>query len=173
MKRCGGEKNDSKGVCKCHSMSHGPPMSAPAAKRPSATRRSRSARTGSDACNVGDGGSPGSSSPRATRMTCRAGSSSVALRQDTRILGGTAPEPLYPRGGSPAVADPAVSARGLVKIYKGGRRALEGIDLEIPAGEIFGLIGPNGAGKSTAIRILATLLKPSEGAASVFGHDVV
>ena len=69
--------------------------------------------------------------------------------------------------------DPAVSMRGLVKVYKGGRRALDGVSLDIPPGEIFGLIGPNGAGKSTTIRILATLLKPTEGTASVLGKDVV
>jgi ABC-2 type transport system ATP-binding protein len=69
--------------------------------------------------------------------------------------------------------DPAVSIRGLTKVYKRGKRALDGIDLEIPQGEIFGLIGPNGAGKSTTIRILATLLKPTEGTASVLGKDVV
>lgn len=69
--------------------------------------------------------------------------------------------------------DPAVSIRGLTKVYKRGKRALDGIDLEIPPGEIFGLIGPNGAGKSTTIRILATLLKPTDGTASVLGKDVV
>ena len=61
----------------------------------------------------------------------------------------------------------------LVKVYRGGRRALDGVDLVVPPGEIFGLIGPNGAGKSTAIRILATLLRPSDGAARVYGFDTV
>lgn len=70
-------------------------------------------------------------------------------------------------------AEVAVRILDLVKVYKGGRRALDGVSLEIPPGEIFGLIGPNGAGKSTAIRVLATLLKPTDGSASVFGHDVV
>lgn len=71
------------------------------------------------------------------------------------------------------MSEAAVSIRQLVKVYKGGRRALDGVSLEIPKGEIFGLIGPNGAGKSTTIRILATLLTPTQGSASVFGHDVV
>jgi ABC-2 type transport system ATP-binding protein len=71
------------------------------------------------------------------------------------------------------LAEPAVRLERLVKVYKGGRRALDGVDLDIPPGEIFGLIGPNGAGKSTTIRILATLLKPTEGRAEVFGHDTV
>ncbi len=75
--------------------------------------------------------------------------------------------------GSSGMPEAAVRLQGLVKVYKGGRRALDGVDLEIPPGEIFGLIGPNGAGKSTAIRILATLLKPTEGSATVLGLDTV
>ncbi len=65
-----------------------------------------------------------------------------------------------------------VDARGLRHVYKGGTVALDGVDLSIGAG-LFGLLGPNGAGKSTLMRILCTLLQPSEGRASVFGHDVV
>ena len=66
----------------------------------------------------------------------------------------------------------AVIVQGLVKVYDGGVRALEGIDLSVRQGEIFGLIGPNGAGKSTTIRILSTLLKPTEGKVTIMGHDV-
>jgi ABC-2 type transport system ATP-binding protein len=71
------------------------------------------------------------------------------------------------------MSDIAIEVKGLVKIYSGGVRALEGIDLSVPKGEIFGLIGPNGAGKSTTIRILSTLLRPSEGSVSILGHDIV
>ncbi len=64
-----------------------------------------------------------------------------------------------------------IEAKGLIKNY-GHVRALCGIDLSIGT-EVFGLLGPNGAGKTTFIRIIATLLPPSSGRATVFGHDVV
>jgi ABC-2 type transport system ATP-binding protein len=65
----------------------------------------------------------------------------------------------------------AVKTTGLTKEY-GGRPALEGLDLEIRRGEIFGYIGPNGAGKTTTIRILAGLLFPTRGRAEIHGVDV-
>src|SRR6188472_1889446 len=67
----------------------------------------------------------------------------------------------------------AIEVRGLVKTYPGDVRALDGLDLVVPTGTVFGLLGPNGAGKSTAVRILSTLSKPDAGAASVAGHDVL
>jgi ABC-2 type transport system ATP-binding protein len=67
---------------------------------------------------------------------------------------------------------PAIEISGLIKIY-GEKRALDGIDLTIPAGQVFGFLGPNGAGKTTTIRVLATLTRPSAGTARVLGHDVV
>lgn len=66
----------------------------------------------------------------------------------------------------------AVEARGLVKAF-GANRAVDGVDLTVRAGTIYGVLGPNGAGKTTTIRMLATLLRPDAGAASIFGHDVV
>jgi ABC-2 type transport system ATP-binding protein len=65
----------------------------------------------------------------------------------------------------------AISAHGLVKSF-GALRAVDGIDLAVPRGMIFGILGPNGAGKTTLLRILATLLAPDAGAASVNGHDI-
>ena len=66
----------------------------------------------------------------------------------------------------------AVKASGLVKRY-GDVLAVDGLDLEIPAGQFFGLLGPNGSGKTSTIHMLATLIRPSGGSASVHGHDVV
>jgi len=66
----------------------------------------------------------------------------------------------------------AVETSGLVKTF-GSTRALDGVDLTIRRGSVYGLLGPNGAGKTTTIRVLTTLLKPTSGTVSVLGHDVV
>jgi ABC-2 type transport system ATP-binding protein len=65
----------------------------------------------------------------------------------------------------------AVHARGLVKKF-GDLRAVDGIDLDVPRGMIFAILGPNGAGKTTLMRMLATLLHPNDGTATVMGHDI-
>jgi ABC-2 type transport system ATP-binding protein len=65
----------------------------------------------------------------------------------------------------------AIEARGLIKVY-GQTRALDGIDLTVRRGQVFGFLGPNGAGKTTTIRILATLARPDGGTARVLGFDV-
>jgi len=67
---------------------------------------------------------------------------------------------------------PAIEARGLVKDF-GDNRAVDGVDLDVATGAIYGVLGPNGAGKTTTIKMLATLLSPDTGSARVFGHDVV
>src|SRR5688500_380412 len=70
----------------------------------------------------------------------------------------------------------AIKAEGLVKIYRTGKaevRALNGLDLQVEEGTVLGLLGPNGAGKTTTVRILATLLRPDAGTATVGGYDVV
>jgi daunorubicin/doxorubicin transport system ATP-binding protein len=69
-------------------------------------------------------------------------------------------------------SDLAVEASGLVKTF-GETRAVDGVDLAVRRGTVYGLLGPNGAGKTTTIRMLATLLRPDAGTARVFGHDVV
>ncbi|MGE0551694.1 MAG: ATP-binding cassette domain-containing protein [Kofleriaceae bacterium] len=66
----------------------------------------------------------------------------------------------------------AIETTALVKAF-GKTRALDGVDLTIRAGTVYGLLGPNGAGKTTNIRVFATLLKPTSGSARVLGHDVV
>jgi ABC-2 type transport system ATP-binding protein len=67
----------------------------------------------------------------------------------------------------------AIDARDLVKTYKGGVQAVRGVSLSIPAGTVFGLLGPNGAGKSTLVKMLTTLSAPTDGTATVAGHDIV
>ncbi|ANZ41097.1 ABC transporter [Lentzea guizhouensis] len=66
----------------------------------------------------------------------------------------------------------AIRAEGLVKHY-GETKALDGVDLEVPEGKVVGVLGPNGAGKTTAVRVLATLLRPDAGHATVGGHDLL
>jgi ABC-2 type transport system ATP-binding protein len=66
----------------------------------------------------------------------------------------------------------AIEAEGLVKTF-GRTRAVDGVDLAVAAGCVYGVLGPNGAGKTTTIRVLATLVRPDGGRARVLGHDVV
>ena len=71
---------------------------------------------------------------------------------------------------------PAITAEGLTKVYGSRKhtvRALDGLDLTVEEGTVLGLLGPNGAGKTTTVRVLATLLRPDSGRATVLGHDVV
>ncbi len=102
-------------------------------------------------------------------VTTRSGTvQDIGLRPRTEAV---TPEALYvaeTRGS-------AVTAEGLVKVYGKGKsevRALDGVDLTVPEGSVLGLLGPNGAGKTTTVRILATLLKPDAGTASVAGFDI-
>jgi ABC-2 type transport system ATP-binding protein len=66
----------------------------------------------------------------------------------------------------------AIEATGLVKSF-GDTRAVDGVDLAVRSGSVYGVLGPNGAGKTTTIRMLATLIRPDAGSARVLGHDIV
>jgi ABC-2 type transport system ATP-binding protein len=66
-----------------------------------------------------------------------------------------------------------IEVEGLVRVFKKGPRAVDGIDLEVAPGEIYGFLGPNGAGKSTTVLMLTTLLPPTDGRARVAGYDIV
>jgi ABC-2 type transport system ATP-binding protein len=70
------------------------------------------------------------------------------------------------------MSEAAISILDLQKTYKGGKRALDGVSLDVPRGQIFGLLGPNGAGKSTLINILAGLVSKSGGSANIWGFDI-
>ncbi|HWW45296.1 MAG TPA: ATP-binding cassette domain-containing protein, partial [Acidimicrobiia bacterium] len=64
-----------------------------------------------------------------------------------------------------------IETSNLTKVYPGGLKAVDRLNLSLTGGEIFGLLGPNGAGKTTTIRMLITLLKPMTGRITVFGTD--
>jgi len=66
-----------------------------------------------------------------------------------------------------------IEVEGLVREFKNGPRAVDGIDLQVRPGEIYGFLGPNGAGKSTTVHMLTTLLPPTAGSATVAGHDIL
>ena len=67
----------------------------------------------------------------------------------------------------------AIEVEGLERVFDGDVRAVQGVDIEVAEGEIYGFLGPNGAGKTTTVRMLTTLLLPTAGTARVAGHDVV
>jgi ABC-2 type transport system ATP-binding protein len=70
-------------------------------------------------------------------------------------------------------SQPAIEVEGLVREFRKGPRAVDGIDLAVSPGEIYGFLGPNGAGKSTTVLMLTTLLPPTSGRATVGGYDIV
>ncbi|PRY66444.1 ABC-2 type transport system ATP-binding protein [Vreelandella songnenensis] len=70
------------------------------------------------------------------------------------------------------MAEPALSIRGLTKVYGNGFQALKGIDLDVQQGDFFALLGPNGAGKSTTLGVVCSLVQKSEGKVSIFGIDI-
>ena len=98
-------------------------------------------------------------------------------RLERTVVHSRVPHPSRPHGVAVSAADPlpAIDVRGIRRVYKAKPEpvvALDGVDLQVEPGEFFGLLGPNGAGKTTLIKILTTLLLPTEGTARVFGFDV-
>src|SRR4029079_1270878 len=118
------------------------------------------------------GGRPRDHRPDRLDAACRAGRArGVDRARDARGPGRarrTAPD-----REKLSVPDPAIQADELVRQYKKGPRAVDGIDLAVQPGEIYGFLGPNGAGKSTTVHMLTTLLPPTSGSARVAGFDVV
>ena len=80
--------------------------------------------------------------------------------------------PTHANGGPQPATPLAIEATGLAKSF-GETRAVDGVDLAVRTGSVYGVLGPNGAGKTTTIRMLATLLRPDAGSARIFGYDVV
>ncbi|MET9771888.1 ABC transporter ATP-binding protein [Streptomyces sp. NPDC006415] len=72
----------------------------------------------------------------------------------------------------PATGAPVIRTRGLTKRYRGGQLAVDGLDLTVPAGSVFGFLGPNGSGKTTTIRMLMGLIDPTSGTAEVLGRPM-
>ncbi|MER6268952.1 ABC transporter ATP-binding protein [Streptomyces sp900105755] len=75
-------------------------------------------------------------------------------------------------GDGAPVAAGVIDTRGLTKRYRGGQLAVDGLDLTVPAGSVFGFLGPNGSGKTTTIRMLMGLIAPTSGTARVLGHPM-
>ncbi|MCG7524861.1 ABC transporter ATP-binding protein [Streptomyces sp. OfavH-34-F] len=75
-------------------------------------------------------------------------------------------------GAPPASGAPVIETRGLTKRYRGGQLAVDGLDLTVPGGSVFGFLGPNGSGKTTTIRMLMGLIAPTSGTARVLGHPM-
>ncbi|MGW6912791.1 ABC transporter ATP-binding protein [Kitasatospora sp. NPDC054939] len=75
-----------------------------------------------------------------------------------------------PEGGDPS--DTVIRTRGLTKRFRGGQLAVDGLDLAVPRGSVFGFLGPNGSGKTTTIRMLMGLIAPTSGSASVLGEPM-
>ena len=71
------------------------------------------------------------------------------------------------------MAEPALSIRGLTKVYGNGFQALKGIDLDVQQGDFFALLGPNGAGKSTTFKSLTRDVLPTQGDLSIAGYDIL
>jgi ABC-2 type transport system ATP-binding protein len=82
------------------------------------------------------------------------------------------PSATEPSGAGAAAGEPVIATRGLTKRYRGGQLAVDGLDLTVPAGSVFGFLGPNGSGKTTTIRMLMGLIEATSGTARVLGQPM-
>ena len=119
---------------------------------------------GDDVSAAPDDDAPAAEAPTTAEPAGETAATRAEIRPREEVTG--------PRESAPVDPETAVLvARGLVKTY-GGHRAVDGIDLTIPAGTFYGIVGPNGAGKTTTLSMLSGLLRPDEGTITVGGIDV-
>ena len=97
----------------------------------------------------------------------------VRLSPEQVDTSATAPGPVAPPAAAPALPPNGIEVEELVREFGKGHRAVDGVNLQVNPGEIFGFLGPNGAGKSTTVHMLTTLLPPTSGTARVAGYDIV
>ncbi len=114
------------------------------------------------------GGSVSASNAPGRRRRVRARAPGDGSRHARGAPGGLSVDPL---GSAPMSS--GIEVEGLVREFKKGPRAVDGIELQVQPGEIYGFLGPNGAGKSTTVLMLTTLLPPTAGTARVAGHDIL
>ncbi|MET7987922.1 ABC transporter ATP-binding protein [Streptomyces sp. NPDC005281] len=102
------------------------------------------------------------------------GRTASARTEPARAPGGVAVVPARRAGddGAASGEDAVIATRSLSKRYRGGQLAVDGLDLTVPAGSVFGFLGPNGSGKTTTIRMLMGLIEPTSGTASVLGRPM-
>ncbi|MBS2962230.1 ABC transporter ATP-binding protein [Actinocrinis puniceicyclus] len=102
----------------------------------------------------------------------RAAVTGPAAAAETATAGTAAPETAATGAGGSSRGDAAIATYGLSKRYRGGQLAVDGLDLAVPPGAVFGFLGPNGSGKTTTIRMLMALIGPSAGRVELFGEPI-
>lgn len=127
----------------------------------------------------GSGGSAGSAESRVARAGAAAGGVDAARGSGGADAASTAGGSGSARASGAAGVSGAeetgpvvIRTRGLTKRYRGGQLAVDGLDLTVPGGSVFGFLGPNGSGKTTTIRMLMGLIDPTSGTAEVLGRPM-